>query len=644
MARVQLAVYDLSRGMASSMSQPLLGTHVEGIWHTGVVVFGYEYFYGGGLQKIPFGQFETIHGMQPNKLLDLGDTSVTENELDVFSNSLRNRFTAASYDLIRNNCNNYSNELVKYMLNIEIPHDILHLATNVFSTPGGAMIRPLIESMQSSVNQGGRTLDAFGGDMPLSEPGDTAQCELYALQQTSNSRPNSVVDSELKSEYDSLIFQESLTRPIATHCNSPLISNSNDETTLDMVISRIVLYSDTSDSSASFWSEEEVTLIKQCKSLILNAQVKMEANGKSVSASDTESYPAMCLGLLMSKLCSLFVRILSDIPKLHMHCLFLLRALVLIDDGDYENADGTAEAEYLTRYRVDFAALIRGIMTKLNNYGRCNSSASCDTFFSHGAYVLGLCVVANLLAHSCNLGSCPESNNNAHRWSVACLGTVFLGNANSSGNSSDSEVQAELLIDICIRGMNMVGGPSVALVKVEEIHMIGSACLFNLVMFATNHGQGHVNRPWQLTPKPLRCESENVFAVEEQVHPHVTMLLCNLCEDLVHCTGRDSVDVLSTLRFRKLIMLVMLLHAHSSSGVKSDGCSGNDSNCNSTAAWSDIKQLLSDLEYSDALLRFQSQMFDEFVAQSSLRRGNSCNSIYNSVDYYLLADIISYIC
>jgi hypothetical protein len=35
---VQLLVYDLSRGMATMMSQSILGTRIDGIWHTGIIV------------------------------------------------------------------------------------------------------------------------------------------------------------------------------------------------------------------------------------------------------------------------------------------------------------------------------------------------------------------------------------------------------------------------------------------------------------------------------------------------------------------------------------------------------------------------------------------------------------------------------
>ena len=62
-ARVQLLVYDLSRGMAVAMSQSILGQQIEGIWHTGIHVFDTEHFFGGGIQAQPTGLFAMQHQM-----------------------------------------------------------------------------------------------------------------------------------------------------------------------------------------------------------------------------------------------------------------------------------------------------------------------------------------------------------------------------------------------------------------------------------------------------------------------------------------------------------------------------------------------------------------------------------------------------
>lgn len=49
---VQLYVYDMTNGVAAVMSQMLLGQQIDGIWHTAVVVYGREFFYGGsGIQS-----------------------------------------------------------------------------------------------------------------------------------------------------------------------------------------------------------------------------------------------------------------------------------------------------------------------------------------------------------------------------------------------------------------------------------------------------------------------------------------------------------------------------------------------------------------------------------------------------------------
>lgn len=45
-----LRVYDLSQGMAKVLSPSLIGKQIDGIWHTGIVVYGKEYFYSGGIQ------------------------------------------------------------------------------------------------------------------------------------------------------------------------------------------------------------------------------------------------------------------------------------------------------------------------------------------------------------------------------------------------------------------------------------------------------------------------------------------------------------------------------------------------------------------------------------------------------------------
>ncbi|KAF9416928.1 hypothetical protein HW555_005844 [Spodoptera exigua] len=44
---VELYIYDLTNGLASILSPSILGRQIEGVWHTAVVVYDREFFYGG---------------------------------------------------------------------------------------------------------------------------------------------------------------------------------------------------------------------------------------------------------------------------------------------------------------------------------------------------------------------------------------------------------------------------------------------------------------------------------------------------------------------------------------------------------------------------------------------------------------------
>jgi len=152
-SRVELAVYDLSRGMALVLSPQLLGEAIDGIWHTGLVVFGKEWFFGGGIQVLPRGQFAVSNGLHPLRYENLGDTSRTEPELLSFLGTIRSRFTQQTYDLLRNNCNNFSDVVSNFLLGRGIPSYIVDLPNRILSTPGGQALRPIFESMQGQVQR-----------------------------------------------------------------------------------------------------------------------------------------------------------------------------------------------------------------------------------------------------------------------------------------------------------------------------------------------------------------------------------------------------------------------------------------------------------------------------------------------------------
>jgi hypothetical protein len=107
---VKLHVYDLSVGLASALSPLLLGKQVGGIWHTGVVVYGQEYYFGHGINIAPAGQTPF---QEPQQVLKLGRTHVPEELVEEVLLDLSATFTPESYSLLHHNCNNFSNSMYK---------------------------------------------------------------------------------------------------------------------------------------------------------------------------------------------------------------------------------------------------------------------------------------------------------------------------------------------------------------------------------------------------------------------------------------------------------------------------------------------------------------------------------------------------
>ncbi|XP_002741232.1 uncharacterized protein LOC100372444 [Saccoglossus kowalevskii] len=144
---VKLFIYDISKGMARAMSQGFLGKHIEGIWHTAIVIFGREYFYGGGgIESCPPGG--TILGA-PDTIHDLGETQVNYSlYLDYLTALGGDTFSSEKYHLFDHNCNTFTNEVAQFLTGQCIPSQITSLPKEVLDTPLGQMIKPMIDAMQ----------------------------------------------------------------------------------------------------------------------------------------------------------------------------------------------------------------------------------------------------------------------------------------------------------------------------------------------------------------------------------------------------------------------------------------------------------------------------------------------------------------
>ena len=206
MSVVKLAVYDLTNGMARQLSPLILGEMIEGIYHTGVIAFGKEVFFGGGIQMIDEGNFSTAYNITPN-IIELGTTSKTMSELWSYLSSIRSQFTPSTYNLLSWNCNHFSNQVAQFLTNEEIPSSILNQHERIFSTPLGAQLRPMIEQMNSQFQSGGGGIPFEGGEMDF---------DLSQLGTTSSSSNNQHTEEEDKEEeeWDMMSENEFPTSPL----------------------------------------------------------------------------------------------------------------------------------------------------------------------------------------------------------------------------------------------------------------------------------------------------------------------------------------------------------------------------------------------------------------------------------------------
>jgi desumoylating isopeptidase 1 len=156
---VVLAVYDLSRGMARSLSAQILGGPeyaIDMVPHTGLVVYGSEYFFGAGagIQREDPGAFRRSRDMNPVQLVSLGHTRVAQADFERWCHdrSADGSYGGLSYDLLRRNCNNFSNDAARHGLQLDqgVPEWILQVPQKFLSSPMGMMMRPMLENMQLS--------------------------------------------------------------------------------------------------------------------------------------------------------------------------------------------------------------------------------------------------------------------------------------------------------------------------------------------------------------------------------------------------------------------------------------------------------------------------------------------------------------
>jgi len=150
---VRLHVYDLSMGLAAQVSESVLGKKVEAVYHTGVVVFGREFYYGAGSGIQAGAPASTTYG-NPIQVIDMGHTEIDRTILEELLQDLQEQFHGNKYHLLYNNCNHFSQELINFLVGKDIPKHILNLPQEIMSTPTGSFFANMISNIVHNQQQG----------------------------------------------------------------------------------------------------------------------------------------------------------------------------------------------------------------------------------------------------------------------------------------------------------------------------------------------------------------------------------------------------------------------------------------------------------------------------------------------------------
>ncbi|WEW61026.1 hypothetical protein PRK78_006515 [Emydomyces testavorans] len=148
---VMLYVYDLSNGLARTLSLQITGTQIDAIYHTSLVFGGVEYYFGRGIQQAAPG---TTHHGQPIETLLLGRSELPIEVIIEYMDSLARTYTEDSYDLFLRNCNNFTHDLAMFLVGKGIPEHIRNLPETFLNSPFGQMMKPYIDNMFQERAQG----------------------------------------------------------------------------------------------------------------------------------------------------------------------------------------------------------------------------------------------------------------------------------------------------------------------------------------------------------------------------------------------------------------------------------------------------------------------------------------------------------
>ncbi|KAK1938605.1 hypothetical protein X943_002671 [Babesia divergens] len=147
---VYMKAYDLSHGLVSTISVPLLGFQLEAVWHTSIAIFGNEYLFGDGISYNDEGICESQTSAKLVRKVLLGHTNITKDVFHDYIESIREQFSSESYNLLKWNCNNFTNVVAEFLTGKGIPDEYVKFVDRIAQSPNGKMVLSIVENAREN--------------------------------------------------------------------------------------------------------------------------------------------------------------------------------------------------------------------------------------------------------------------------------------------------------------------------------------------------------------------------------------------------------------------------------------------------------------------------------------------------------------
>ena len=114
-------------------------------------MYGKEFFFGGGIQEEHPAAVVVRYQLDRHSVYELGTTTKSEQAFRQYLREIQPRYTAATYNLLRHNCNNFSDEVVGWLTDnqVRIPEHIRELPNVVLSSPMAQALLVRVGSWQT---------------------------------------------------------------------------------------------------------------------------------------------------------------------------------------------------------------------------------------------------------------------------------------------------------------------------------------------------------------------------------------------------------------------------------------------------------------------------------------------------------------